>query len=437
MSLLILMNDIVISIRLNELRSNLQDIDRTEGSIDNVGLVATYEIHKKLFEARITQEEADAIEQRINSLVILEKDKNNRSGVSSTVLSFPALALINFNRRVLGKAPIAYFPGDDSGHINIDLAYYYERNFHFKRAIELYNKSLINDHLSTSLRAGALLHQGYCYALAGFTDRARKNYLTVIEDYSQESSAITATILLKYLEGFRLARERVLNAKGDPLATSQHLVNLLAFKQALSILTTAEQNARPGDLPRIKYFMGRCFTGMGETNKAVENYLQVITASPTSPYAIYANRKLFIAGSSGGSKKIQKLSIELNKAFSDPVLTRMIEDGGRTKTDKNIDKSAIKIDIPPGLKATVDTLISNKSETGLKKGHYYIIFTSDGNIFRGTLIGQTTGHIAIMTSIGRIDVKQSRVIRVTEKLTCAHSGCFSLQLLLSGCPAFV
>jgi tetratricopeptide (TPR) repeat protein len=415
MTFLILMNDIMISIRLNELKSNLQDIDRREGSIDNVGLVATYEIHKKLFEDRISQEEADAIEQRINSLVILEKEKNLRSDVMFTVLSFPALTVINFNRRVLGKTPLAYFPGDDSDHIHIDLAYYYERNFRFNRAIELYNKSLINDNLTSSLRAGALLHQGYCYALSGFNDKARRNYLTVIENYSQESSAITATILLKYLEGFRLARERVLNTKGDPLATSQHLVNLLAFKQALSILTTAESNARPGDLPRIKYFMGRCFTGMGETNKAVENYLQVITSSPSSPYAIYANRKLFIAGSSGGSEKIQKLSIELNKAFSDPVLTRMIEDRGRITTNKNIDKNAIKIDIPPNLKATVDTLIANKNETGLKKGHYYIIFTSDGNIFRGTLIGQTTGHIAIMTSIGRIDVKQSRVVRVTEK----------------------
>ncbi len=412
---LILTNEIAISIRLNELSSSLQDIDRTEGSIDNIGLVATYEIHKKLFENRISQEEADAIEQRINSLAILEKSRPPQFDLLFAIISYPALTMINFNRMILGKMPLVRHYDDDSGHVNIDLAYYYERNFLFQRAIKLYDESLINNNLNSSLKAGVLLHQGYCYALSENNDMARKNYLTVINKYGQESSAITATILLGYLEGFRLARERVLNKKEDLVSTSQSLVNLLAYQQALSMLKTAELEARTEDLPRIKYYIARCFAGMGDTNKAVEKYLQVITSSPSSRYAVFSNRKLFMTGSSGGDDTIQNISIELNKKLNDPVLNKMVENKGKIKTKRNIHENMITIDIPQNLKPKVADLISNKDKTGLKNNKHYIIFTSDGNMFKGTLIEQTADHIALKSSIGRINVKKNKVTKVTEK----------------------
>ncbi len=411
---LFLINEIVISIRLNELRSSLQDIDRREGGIDNIGLVSTYEIHKKLFENRISQDEADAIEQRIHSLMILKKSKPPPLDVVYSIISFTALAVINFNRMILGKMPLPYYPGDVSGHVTIDLAYYYERNFHFERAIELYDKSIAGTNLNSSLRAGVLLHKGYCYALSGYNAEARGNYLSVINKYSNESSAITATILLGYLEGFRLARERVLNSKEDPLRTSQNLVNLLAYKQALSILKTAESGARQEDLPGLQYLKARCFAGMGDTGKAVENYLQVITSSPESRYAAFSNRKLFMIASSGGDEKIQKMSIELNSIFNDPVLSRMIEDTEKIKTGSNKQENQVKIEIPADLKARVDNFISTKNESALKTSRYFIIFTSDGNIFKGTLIEQTADHIAIMTSIGRIDVRKDRVSKIIK-----------------------
>lgn len=417
---LILMNDIVISIRLNELRSNLQDIDRREGNIDNIGLVANYEIHKKLFENRITQEEADDIEHRINSLVILEKEKPSRTNVLYPMMAYPALMVINFNRMIIGKLPLSYDRSDVSGHVNIDLAYYFERNLDFQRAKKLYTKSLANDNLNNSMKAGVLLHIGYCYALLGYNDKARTSYLTVINSYGQESSAITATILLGYLEGFRLARERVINTNDDPLLTSQNLVNLLAYKQALLILETAEHRARPEDLPRLNYFKARCFSGMGETNKAVVNYMKVITSSPSSRYARYANRKLYIAGSSGGDGTIKKISIELNKTLQDPVLSKMIENGERIKTVDIIKENKIKIDIPPDLKAQVATIIANNkfplpasTEYPIfQKNNNLIIFTNDGNTFGGKYIDQTIDDITMITSSGRIDIKKKRIARI-------------------------
>lgn len=412
---LLLMNDIMISIRLNELKSSLQNMDSSEGSIDNIGLVATYELHKKLFENRITQDDADAIEHRIISLAAPGAGVTPRTQAMYSILAYPALTVINFNRMVLGKAPLAYRPGKDPWHVKIDLAYYYERNFHFKRAIEIYDDILATMDVTSGLMAGIFLHKGYCHALLGHNDLARRDYLTVIEKYSQESSAITATILLKYLEGYKLARERVMEQDANPLLKGQKLVTLLAYQQALLILEKAERTAGPRDLPGIQYYMGRCFAGMGDTDKAVESYLNVITSSPSSKYAIFSNRKLFITGSSAGDAALKNLSIGLNRIYNDPLMDRMIEDGEGIRADIKKDEMPIKIRISPDLKASVDTMVAKEKASGLKKGRYLVIFTSDGNIFKGTLIEKTADHIAIETLIGRIDVKKDRIIRVTEK----------------------
>ncbi len=415
-SFMLMLNDIVISIRLNELRDSLQKIDTREGNIDHISLVATYEIHKKLFEKTITQDKADSYEQEINSLLIFEKNNQPPFYSLYNAISTPALKIINFNRMILGKMPLTYNRTDDSEYINMDLAYFYERNFQFKRAIELYEKSLDNKNLTDNLKASILLHQGYCYALAGFNEKARYNYNVILEKYIRENSSITATILLGYLDGFHRAQQYVLDSKDDPILRSQNLVNLLAYKQALTILETSEHAAKPDDLVRIKYFKARCFGGLGETEKAVSNYLEVITSSPSSQYAKYSNRKLFMIGSSGKNNSILKISKDLNVKLNDPVMTQMIRETGDINiTDVAKQDEIINISLPSNLLDKINSMTSEKKKPAPPKNRYLIISTSDGNTFKGTLIEDVGDYIALDTSIGKIQVKKDKIKKITEK----------------------
>jgi len=414
-SFIMMVNDAMISIRLNELKVSLQDIDRSEGSIDNIGLVTTYETHKKLFENRITQDKADAIENKINSLTNLKTNNNEQFASMYSLFSLPVIKVINFNRFMLGKMPLIYHRVNDPVSLNLDLAYYYERNFHYKRAIELYDKSLGETNLPDSIRAGILLHQGYCYALSQLDEKARKNYSIIIEKYGRENSAITATVLLRYLEGFSLARQRVLSGKDDSLSQSQQLVSLLDYKRALAILETVEHEARPEDISRITYFKARCFSGMGETKRAVDNYLRVVTSDPSSQYARCSNRKLFLIGARSGEKELVEISMELNRSLNDPELSRMIKENAKNNGNGIEKQQPIKIDLSADTREKIGKIVSKKKEPELKTDRYLIIHTSDGNTFKGTIIEETTDHIALKTSIGSINVKKDRIIKIIDK----------------------
>ncbi|HPS57768.1 MAG TPA: tetratricopeptide repeat protein [Spirochaetota bacterium] len=410
---LVFINKINISIRLSELAASLQELDKNESNIDHIGLIATYEINKKIYENRIQQEEADTLEQVVDSLVVKEKNYPSAIQTQYGFLSLPGIWIINFNRKILGKNPLYYKADTGSTSPDLDMAYYYERNYLFEHAIKRYEKALEERTLSSTFRASILLHQGYCYALAGINDKARANYLAIMEKFPQESSAITAAILLKYLEGFQLARDRILGSDADPLTMSQDLMNLLAYKQAMQILKEAEKKASPDDLPRIKYFMARCYTGMGQPDKAIESHLEVITRSPSSDYARDSNRKILLIGTRSGDKKIIAIAKKVNTRLKDPVFDQMVIEQEKTGNTEEL-TGVVKIDLPQKMIDDVDKYTKTVEDKPAAQREL-VILTSDGNTFKGILVKETSAEVVLETSIGTITVKREKITRITGK----------------------
>jgi tetratricopeptide (TPR) repeat protein len=415
-AIVMVINDTMISIRLDELREILQEQNRRDEGLNHIGLVSTYEINKKLFENRITQEGADALESRIDSVTGIKK-----SGVSplSTegFLCRPVLALININRFILGKSPLSCRQTGFQALNNLDLAYYHERNFSFRKAIELYNLSLKESSFKESTRAGILLHQGYCYALSQMTEKAKNNYTTILEKYSGDSRAITALVLLRYLDGFRAAGQEVLEAETDSISKGRKLLYLLDYSRAHDVLEGLERSASPGDRPRIGYYMARCFAGMGEVSRAAEKFLEVIASSPSSEYARYSNRRLFIIGRRSGERNLVDISVKLNSRLKDPEFERMMRVKGDSQLNEGLipEGNGIRIPVSPETEKKVSAILTPEEKPSAANNRYMVISTSDGNIFRGTLVAETPEHITLKTLIGEVNIKRDRISGISDK----------------------
>jgi tetratricopeptide (TPR) repeat protein len=415
-AIVMVINDVMISIRIDELREILQEQNRRDEGLNHIGLVSTYEINKKLFENRISQEGADALESRIDAVTSFK-----RSGVSplstERFLCQPVLALININRFILGKSPLSCHRTGFQALNNLDLAYYHERNFSFRKAIELYDLCLKERLFKESTRAGILLHQGYCYALSQMTEKAQKNYTIILEKYSGDSSAITALVLLRYLDGFRTAGRQVLTAETDSISKGRKLLYLLDYRRAHDVLEGLERSSVPGDRPRIGYYMARCFAGMGEVSRATEKLLEVITSSPSSEYARYSNRRLFIIGRRSGEKNLVDLSVKLNSRLKDPEFERMMRENGDSPLNDGLvpEGSGIRIPVPAETERKISAILSSEEKPSEVKGRYMVISTSDGNIFKGDLVEETPEHITLKTIIGEVNIKRDRISGMSGK----------------------
>jgi tetratricopeptide (TPR) repeat protein len=270
----------------------LQRSSREDNSIDHIGLVMKYRLHKEMYENRITAEDTSIIETRINSILSGREAESKALPGRYNYLSIPVLHSINLIRYITG-VPLIEDMEDDDLNLSLEVAYYHERNKDYKKAIALYNQILDDPSSGRTLKAGVLLHVGFCYSIIGDYEKAKSKYLTVIKEYGDINTAITAAVMLRYLEGFRTEIEKVLGTEKDSTAKGEKLYKLIAYTESYEVLKRIENTASLSERGKIKYFKGRTLEEIGETGKAIDIYQQIVMDNPQSEYASSANRRIY------------------------------------------------------------------------------------------------------------------------------------------------
>ena len=128
-----------MSIRIGELKSSLSKLNKDEGSIDHIGLIAKNNLNMKVYEKHISQEGADKTNCQIYQLSSIKELSSVLDRVKYTYLSIPPRWIINFNRYTLSKPPRETDYKEDRGSAELDVANFNERNNHFKRAAYAYD----------------------------------------------------------------------------------------------------------------------------------------------------------------------------------------------------------------------------------------------------------------------------------------------------------
>ena len=278
-SFMALLNDINRQIRIKELRIYLLSSNREDNNIDHIGLVMKYRLHKKMYENRMNQDEADLVESRVNAILASAMTDRVVSMDRYRYLSLPTLWTINAMRFIIGKPPIMDM-SEDSAHSYLEAAYYYERNNCYARALEAYDRALDRERNNAALASSIILHQGYCQSILGNYSEAKERYQTVIRVYGDRPLAATAIILLRYIEGFKSELERVLKEEPDSVEKSDKLYKLIAFKEAMAVIGRVEKTAPPAERARVRYLKGRIFEDLSEKEKAIDAYQGIVTDDP-------------------------------------------------------------------------------------------------------------------------------------------------------------
>jgi len=426
-------NDVNIQIRMREMKFFLHESNRTDNSIDHIGLVMKYRLHRDIYENRITTEEMNLIEVRVNAILSgMELEKKTLDG-RYRYASVPVIHVTNFIRYLIGMPRLRRGRiSDESG--DIDIAYYYERNKLYHRAIEEYNRILEGGVEDRTLKAGILLHLGYCYSILGDFADAKKFYMSVIKDYGDINVAVTAALLLRYIEGFRSEIEKVVKYR-DSVEKGEKLYKLIAYRESLEVLNRVERSVSAGEKSKIKYFKGRTLEELGDADKAVDIYQEIVMDDTKSPYARDANRRIFIMGGlAAGGEKIRNLARKNNRLLDDSLFEKLVDENIKFSSwNRDETENRLKEILPDeqGEQKAAGTVREKKVEMMIRKVEERIsgkvqtrevrkvvpekrmvrIYTTDGNIFTGILISDRGGAVVVRTSLGDIRIEKSRISR--------------------------
>lgn len=306
--IMIIFNDVNIQIRIRGVKLFLQKSNRADSNIDHIGLVMKYRLNRQLYDNKISPENSNLVEMRVNAILSERDTLSEVTQEKYGLISVPVLYTINFIRYIIGLTPIRDVKNDQSG-VDLEIAYYYERNKKYRQAIELYNSIIDKGSSDRSLTASILLHRGFCNAILGKYTEAKNNYSRVISEFGDTSVAVTAVVLLRYLEGFRNEAEKIRKYEKDSLAKSEKLFRLIAYRESFDTLKKIERRVPPAEKSRIKLIEGKVLEELDKSEKAVKLYQEIIMNDPDSPYARKANRRIYLVGSLAiNGKRIKTLA---------------------------------------------------------------------------------------------------------------------------------
>jgi len=437
---IIFFNNVNIQIRMKEIKIFLQNSNKSDNNIDHIGLVMKYRLNRQLYDNRISTEKSNLVEMRVNAILSGRKTERVVEQEKYKLVSIPVLYAINLIRYTIGLDPIKNVKDNKSG-IDLEVAYYYERNRKYEKAIELYDTILSSGDASRLLKGSVMVHQGFCYSVLGRYPEAKKKYSEVIRDYGDTSVAVTAVVLLRYLEGFKSEAERVMKHEKDSIAKGEKLFRLIAYRESFTILNKIEKRVSKSEKSRINLIKARVHEELDQSEKAVKLYQEIVMKYPDSKDARSANRRIYLIGALAlNGKRIKILAEKNNQLLGDEIFSKMIEEEKKVSPHDNLEKNSMRSDFlksiiekneinNPVFEAaelkTVDKLLKRVNRKILKEENLQKrirgaagkaplkvkIYMRDGNIFTGYIISETATKLLLKTSIGNITVIKKKISR--------------------------
>ncbi|MBN1411162.1 MAG: tetratricopeptide repeat protein [Spirochaetales bacterium] len=318
------LNDIVKEIRLLELKAFLKEMNREDSNVDHLGMVSKYKLCKDLYENRINEKNLDSEELKTSYLIASFENQNKLQLDKYKDVAGPVIFILNLVRQILNKAPIETIIEGQTNN-SIAIAYYYERNKDYEKALDVYGKILANTGLEKAKEPIIILHQGFCNAVIGNYETAKEKYLSIINNYNNENAAITAAILLKYLEEFQNEIEKVKNSKASGVEKSEQLFKLIAYKDALQVLDNVSVSD-PKQKEKINYYKARCLEETGEKEESVKVYQELIQDNHESDYAKIANERILVISTMDvEGEKYKELAEKNNTLIQDESFNDLLE----------------------------------------------------------------------------------------------------------------
>lgn len=307
---MVIMNASLLSYREDEIAFHLNVISREMSDYRSMGLVGRYILIKRRLAAG-QEQGGDLLEEARLQSMLTGVSSGASPDDGSLIRSKALYAIISRYVAVISvlqgkRAPQALY--EEYNDPVLELAYYFERNRKWERAIRLMEKILAGDESSRgpSFRF-ALLHTGFCYAMLSRYDSAFDAYERLLREFPDYPEAETAKKLLSYLLAVEKGVRAVLSSGDTSDVKGLRLYLLSSYSHALRELDSFIRST-PSSHPSFYsslYYRGRSYEELGHAGKAAEDYSRVVTGHSSTAWAVKANRRLFIMGTSyGGDRQL-------------------------------------------------------------------------------------------------------------------------------------
>ncbi len=288
------MNETVIKFRLQEFDSGLKELSEKEALSHSVNILARFEMIKE----RLNNPNADETElkREVKFHAITSNDLVSGSSFSFSPSEKLVIHLINGLRIMMGKK-ISQFGMSGNSEKSLEVAYFYERNRNYKKAIAEY-ETLLSESWPSQILSTIYLHLGFCKAMTGDYKGSRDDiqYITSRDEFTGSDNWKVAWKMEKELSSLESRAAKLKEEPLDLLERGKELFRMGNHIQAAKVLKEFIEESPKKKVSESQYFLGRVNEDEGRFEDAVLNYTKVLKNEPTSDWAQKANRRLYVLG---------------------------------------------------------------------------------------------------------------------------------------------
>ncbi|AFM12867.1 tetratricopeptide repeat protein [Turneriella parva] len=294
----------VTRLRMFELRDNLQASNEKDDDLRNASLLSRLAlINQRAFSTN--RENVTAYKQEAESALIAIRQTRSESMQASLVdrAALPILNIFNFvvglPRLKLGKTP--------EDERVLDLAFQFESFREYGKAIRGYDVYLSEFSVSPEQRDFAMLHRGFCHSMIGHNDEALADFQKVAANPMSRNAPIAAKLVVFLAELSRKIKE--IEAVQDPARRGELYYEAAAYMKALENFALVDKSRQS---ERLLFLKARALEETGNTQEAVKIYRNLIQTTAQSPYALNANRRMYLLGTFLGNDESLKQESKKN-----------------------------------------------------------------------------------------------------------------------------
>lgn len=316
----------IVNVKIQELRFQL-----TKEQLLN------FELSSKVLKEKIRQMrlDKDDYSKEIKMNILESNVMNAQIGASNTELTIGeklGLAIVNFVRIVSGKSRLT-LEEDQKDMMKIQFTFFLERTRKFATAVKKYDELETSITNKDSNEMGfVMLHNGFSTAMMGDVNLAISKLRKTEDKFSGTHFADNARILISVLLEGNKKNLDIANAYDNSNDRANAYYELGQYKETLVELDKIENRNSEQN-----YLHARSLEEVGQTSKAISEYLTLVEKKTDPEIAKKSNRRLLMIGSIyEKNKDLADYSKSNAEKLGDKEIIEKVEEGSKLILDSLI-----------------------------------------------------------------------------------------------------
>ena len=263
-------NPKVISMRLSELDSLLDEAAGKQAILNNATMLGKFELLGRRLEQGESRVENYGLEARIQAFTVPDRTRSPVLQSTSGPFTRPLRAVLNALRFALGKDAI-HPESIDKTLDSLETAYLHERSRNYAQALTEYSAVLPGLSAGSDIQASALLHFAFCESMPNRMAEAREILTRVIAESSGKEEGVVAWKLLGFIDEIEDKRSLALPGKPTDLDRAKQRYLLVDYSSAINLLDGyVQKNKADPRLAEAYYYRARAYEELGDLGKAID-----------------------------------------------------------------------------------------------------------------------------------------------------------------------